>query len=216
MKKLFKLILVFVLSLSLNSCFGVYDGFYVTTQDDVYIESYDGAVRVSNVDFNVVISAGTPYYYNGTILYYLYNGLYYYPFYYDNYWYVRAYRRPFSDYHRPYFRPNRHDFRFEPGRYRGYDRPPVRHDSRIRPNSKPEPNRRPNVRPDRGNNRVIPDRPANRPNQPNNTRPNVRPNNTRPNNSPQTRTPNIGRSNVSRPQVSSPSGGRSVGRGGRR
>lgn len=92
---------------------------YTTTQDDIYTESSVDIVQ-SNVDYNLVIRFGTPYYYNGSILYYLYEGLYYYPYYYNNYWYFRVYRHPFSHLgYRPYFRPHRYDYRF----YRDYHHP---------------------------------------------------------------------------------------------
>ena len=52
---------------SLNSC-NVYT--YPTAQEDIYVETQANVVR-SNVDFNVVMHYGTPYYYNGSILYYI-------------------------------------------------------------------------------------------------------------------------------------------------
>lgn len=109
-----KTILTFIVELmmmfSLGSCGTVV---YATTQDDIYVETVTYVVR-STADYNIVIRYGTPYYYNGSLLYYLYNDLYYYPFYYDNYWYMRAYRRPFNHLHyRPYFRPHRYDYRFD-------------------------------------------------------------------------------------------------------
>lgn len=74
---------------------------------------------------------GTPYYYNGSILYYVYKDLYYYPFYYNNHWYVRTYSMSFNHLrYRPYFRPHRYDYRFVPGFHKGFDRPNVnRHNS---------------------------------------------------------------------------------------
>ena len=152
-----------------------------TTQDDIYTDYNDDIVRV-DVDYNVVIRFGTPYYYQGSILYYIYNGLYYYPFYYNNYWYIRAYRRPFDHLHyRPYFRPHRYDYRFG----RGY-RPThkwINHNRYNRPT--PRPGNRPNInnrRPNDRNNRPIGiDR---RPN--NNSRGNINSTpQTRPNNRPQ-------------------------------
>ena len=120
MKKFIYCVLLSMFAFVCTSCVGYT---YATTQDDIYVEA-DADIVHSNVDFNVVIRYGTPYYYEGTLLYYLYEGLYYYPFYYDNYWYVRCYRRPFAHlHHRPYFRPNRHDYRFSPGHHRGFDRP---------------------------------------------------------------------------------------------
>lgn len=121
-RKLITYLLSLLMVFTINSC-GVYD--YATTQDDIYVESEVDIVR-SNVSFDVIIQYGTPYYHNGSILYYVYNDLYYYPFYYNNYWYVRAYRRPFIHLdRRPYFRPHRYDYRFKPGHYRGFDRPNV-------------------------------------------------------------------------------------------
>lgn len=138
----------------------------VTTQDDIYVEAQADVVEYRNIDFNVIVRYGTPYYYNGTLLYYLYNNLYYYPFYYDNYWYVRVYSRPFSHLNRrPYFRPSRHDYRFKPGTYHGFDR------LHNRPNYRPNtPHRRPDVRP-RPNNGNRPTSP--RVNNGNRPRPNV-------------------------------------------
>ena len=143
MKKLLMLIIGILMMVSLNSC-GVYS--YATTQDDIYVEA-EADVVYTNVDFGVVIRYGTPYYYNGDLLYYIYNGLYYYPFYYDNYWYVRVYRRPFSHlYHRPYFRPRHYDMRFEPGRHPGFDNSPRPrpHDNRFGQGRRPD--NRPNDR----------------------------------------------------------------------
>lgn len=172
-KKLFMFLISLFMIMSLNSC-DVYT--YATTQDDIYIETQADVVK-SDVDFNVIIRYGTPYYYNGALLYYLYNDLYYYPFYYNNYWYVRAYRRPFDHLHyRPYFRPHRYDYKFSPGHYRGFDRP-NRPEQRYRHN----PNmRRPDYyprqpRPDVGNRR--PDQPkinGNSTQRPSQTRPNTR------------------------------------------
>jgi len=109
MKKLLNLIIVLFILIFISSC-EIYS--YPTTQDDIYIETDADIVR-SNVDFNIIISNGTPYYYNGNILYYFYNDIYYYPYYYDNYWYIRAYRHPFNHIsHYPYFRPHRYDYRF--------------------------------------------------------------------------------------------------------
>lgn len=94
------------------------------TDDGTYINVETSVERYRNVDFNVIVRYGTPYYYNESLLYYMYNNLYYYPFYYDNYWYVRVYSRPIGyRRYRPYFRPNRHDYRFKPGNHPGYNQP---------------------------------------------------------------------------------------------
>ena len=91
---------------------------------DVVITESDG-----NVDISYVIRYGTPYYFEGSLLYYLYNGWYYYPYYMNNRWYYYRYERPFDVYrgyrfhpqpnHRPYFdsrRPPRHNGRVMPPR----------------------------------------------------------------------------------------------------
>lgn len=175
MKKLFTFIIGLIMIFSFSSC-EVYT--HATTQDDIYVEAEADVVR-SNVDFNIVIQYGTPYYYEGNLLYYLYDGLYYYPFYYNNYWYVRAYRHPFAHlHHRPYFRPHRYDYRFRPDRHPGFG-----HNGHI--NGRPH---HPGVRP--GN------RPGNRPNGGMNPRPNKRPDNMSPRPRPDRgmrHTPSIGR-----------------------
>jgi hypothetical protein len=151
MKKILTIIFGLMMMLSFSSC-EVYT--HATTQDDIYVEAEADVVR-SNVDFNVVIRYGTPYYYEGSLLYYLYNGLYYYPFYYDNYWYVRAYRHPFAHiYHRPHFRPHRYDYRFRPNHHPGFGNNghinrPHHPGGPHRPDVRPGGNRphRPDVRP---------------------------------------------------------------------
>lgn len=153
MKKiLFSIAFALICMTSFNSCTM---STYATTQDDIYVETYSDVVY-TDVDFNLVIRYGTPYYYNGTLLYYIYNNLYYYPYWYGNYWYVRVYRKPFTHLnHRPYFRPNKHDYRFSPGVHKGFGTPNV---NRHNP-----PKNRPNV-----NNRPTPSRPNinNRPSTP--------------------------------------------------
>lgn len=156
MKKLKILFIALLMMFTFSSC-ETYT--YTTTQDDIYTETTVDIVR-SNVSFDIVIRYGTPFYYEGSLLYYIYDGLYYYPFYYNNYWYVRAYRRPFTHLdRRPYFRPHRHDYRFSPGQYRGFDRPrntgihrpatPNRHNGRYE-NNRPH-GSRPDIQPRRAN-----------------------------------------------------------------
>lgn len=187
MKKLFMFIIGLMMVFSFSSCVGYT---YATTQDDIYVEAETDMVR-SNVDFNIVIRYGTPYYYEGSLLYYLYEGLYYYPFYYDNYWYVRAYRRPFAHlHHRPYFRPHRYDYRFRPDHHPGFGKNGHINGRPHRPDVRPgnRPNHRPDVRP--GN------RPGNRPNSGMSPRPNRRPDNMTPRTRPDRgirHTPSVGR-----------------------
>lgn len=150
MKKIFVILVALFIMFLLSSC-ETYT--YATTQDDIYVETTNDIVQ-STVDFNIVVTHGIPYYYNGSLLYYLYNGLYYYPFYYDNYWYVRVYRRPFNHLRwRPYFRPHRYDHRFDRGYrphhnwYRPHPNHHKPHGNRpdVRPNGS-----RPGVRPNTG------------------------------------------------------------------
>ena len=49
---------------------------------------------VSDEESNLVIRYGTPYYYGGTIAYYMYNGGYFYPYSYNNMQGFRRYSRP--------------------------------------------------------------------------------------------------------------------------
>lgn len=102
------IIIAFILLLCISSC-DIYT--YNTGQDDVYVTT-DIEVVNSNIDYNLVITNGVPYYYEGNIVYYIYNNLYYYPYYYNNYWYFRVYRRPYYTRPYPYFRPHRYDYRF--------------------------------------------------------------------------------------------------------
>ena len=151
MKTLKIFILGLMMCLCLSSC---YVETYATTQDDMYVQTEVDVVK-SDVNYNIVIRYGTPYYYNGNILYYIYNNLYYYPYYYNDYWYFRVYRRPFPyTNYRPYFRPHRYDYRFD----RGYRQPHNwyrytpstrrRYNSRPHPYNVPRntiPNRQPNM-----------------------------------------------------------------------
>jgi len=152
MRKLYILIIGLMMIFSLSSC-ETYT--YATTQDDIYTETEVDVVR-SNVSFDIIMRYGTPYYRNGSLLYYLYRDIYYYPFYYNNYWYVRAYRRPFTHFdRRPYFRPHRYDYRFRPGHHRGFNRPdrPIikhRHHNRVTPKIK---HNRPNINRNQNNHR---------------------------------------------------------------
>ena len=85
MKKILCGIIALMFLFTMNSCSSIYAE--AAYEDGIYYET-------DNV--SVVITYGTPYYYNGSLWYYLYNGLYYYPFYYDGYWYLRPYRTLYS------------------------------------------------------------------------------------------------------------------------
>jgi len=218
MKKYFYIFIIsLVMAFSFSSCEVAYG--YATTQDDIYYEAQADMVR-SDVDFNIVIRYGTPYYYEGSLLYYFYDGLYYYPFYYDNYWYVRAYRRPFTYLgYRPYFRPHRYDYRFAPGYYRGFDRP--HYDGRYRGNRFGHGGyqQRPHydARPGNGNHQHRPEvRPNDRPNSRNGMGPTQQP--TRPNRTitPRPSTPSRNMTpRSSSPRMSTPSSGGHRSSGGR-
>ena len=97
--KIISLICLICMSLTLYSCDTVYYGISTNPQRD------DQEVFENNVNYNIIIQYGTPYYYDGFLNYYFYKDLYYYPVYYNNYWYFRTYRRPFA---RGYFPNNRH------------------------------------------------------------------------------------------------------------
>ena len=114
MKRLFSYLIVLFAALSLSSCYEAY-----ATTDVMTDEQY---VLNDNVDINVIVTYGTPYYWDGYLSYYYYRGLYYYYMYYDGYWYWRAYHRPFANGYRPHWTPRHHDRRFSPGHY-GFERP---------------------------------------------------------------------------------------------
>ena len=67
------------------------------------------ACETDDIDVNVVIRYGTPYYYEGSLLYYVYDGWYYYPYVVNNRYYYHRYSKPLP-YHMHHFsnRPVRH------------------------------------------------------------------------------------------------------------
>ena len=119
MKNLLSLLLIIF---SVSSC-GEYT--YVET-DPIYGTEYTQTYATDG-DINIIITNGTPHYYNGRLWYYHYNGLYYYPFWYDGYWYLRPYTTLYSwgwyyDHYR-HFRPGPRDrYRFRPGHH-GFHKP---------------------------------------------------------------------------------------------
>ena len=85
MKKfIFNLVLFFVLMFSFTSCVST-----AYAQGEVY-EVYEP----DDTEVNVVIHYGTPYYYEGSLVYYLYDGWYYYPYLRGNRYYYYRYSRP--------------------------------------------------------------------------------------------------------------------------
>ena len=116
MKKiLLSIVLTLSVMISFSSCVTpVYS-------QDVVVE---GTANAGGVDISVIISAGTPYYFEGSLLYYLYNGWYYYPYYYNNRVYYYRYSRPFATYHGYRFVPERHQ---RPYGFRNMPPPAGRH-----------------------------------------------------------------------------------------
>lgn len=144
------------LSLGLSSCETTYAGIDSSHQygDEVYTSNQEALL--DNIDINLIVTYGTPYYYNDYLNYYYYRGLYYYPIFYHNYWYFRPYYHPFR---RGYF-PSCHNWRPRPHwrGYQGFGRPD-RYGRVYRPNANHRNyNYRPNVRPrvDNGNYNVRP------------------------------------------------------------
>ena len=125
------------LSLGLSSCETAYAGIDSNHQyeDEVYTTNQEAIL--DNIDINLIVTYGTPYYYHDYLNYYYYHGLYYYPVHYHNYWYFRAYYHPFR---RGYF-PSCHNWRPRP-HWRGYQGlgRPDRFGRVHRPNSNHEPN----------------------------------------------------------------------------
>lgn len=62
------------------------------------------AYGTDDVDVNVVVRYGTPYYYGGSLAYYVYDGWYYYPYYVGGHRFYHRYHRPLP-YHRPHYSP---------------------------------------------------------------------------------------------------------------
>lgn len=189
MKKIITFIFCVMLSFALQSCMGAYA---VSSYDNVYSD-YDECV-VS--DINVVITHGTPYYYDGYLSYYFYNGWYYYPYFYNNYWYFRPYRYAFRPgyipriHHRPsdlYLRHYGHGFIKPHNGHRGLPRVSDRRfgERRYNPQMNNRPQKPNNRQYNRGTNvrRNYPNIPNNRSVRRNSTMPNTRSVSPRTNNS---------------------------------
>ena len=123
MKKIIGILTALIMSFTLSSC--------ATTAQAQIDDMYD------NVDINVVVSYGTPYYNTeGLLLYYIYRDMFYYPYYYNNRYYLHRYSRPLPP---PIVRE-----RYKPVpkiAFNGRHRPIVRHDNHSpRPNIEVRPN----------------------------------------------------------------------------
>lgn len=137
------------LSLGFSSCETTYTGINSSHQYEDEIYTTNQEALLNNIDINLIVTYGTPYYYNDCLNYYYYRGLYYYPIFYNNYWYFRAYHRPFR---RGYF-PNCHNWRPRP-HWRGYQGlgRPDRFGRVYKPNVRPRvDNGNYNARPNNGN-----------------------------------------------------------------
>ena len=65
--------------------------------------------EIGNDDTRMIITYGTPYFYDGVLIYYNYNNLYYYPYILNGRTHYRAYSRPFPHYrHWHYAKPRHH------------------------------------------------------------------------------------------------------------
>ena len=129
MKKIIFALLTAVITLT--SCMS----YTYAQSDEIYASEEENNITV-------VIRYGTPYYLDGTLLYYLYDGWYYYPYYHNNYWYYYRYMRPLPYHtirhgfippygHKPYYhgnvRPRFHDRGFG-SKHRRYDNARPRND----------------------------------------------------------------------------------------
>jgi hypothetical protein len=120
----------FLLTIAILMCMFLFSSCttYTTVPDDIYDEYV--VDNTADVNINIIITYGTPYYYNDVLWYYYYNDLYYYPFYYGGYWYFRPYTRLYPWGYDFGFRPRPHDWRFRPGYY-GFTKP--HHNNNGRP-----------------------------------------------------------------------------------
>ena len=97
MRNFLLLLSVLLSTVSLSSCSASTYAAYST--DDYYVEGRE-------ISYNVVVTYGTPFYFNNVLSYYLYDGIYYYPYRYNSVEYLKPFRT---------VRPR--GFVFVPGRY---------------------------------------------------------------------------------------------------
>lgn len=105
---------------------------YAYSTDDYYVEDRD-------ISYNIVVTYGTPFYFNNVLSYYFYDGIYYYPYRYNSVEYLKPFRtvRPRGF----VFVPGRYhvpDYRF---RHHSYNRPHFHNQDRMRNHriSRPKP-----------------------------------------------------------------------------
>ena len=97
MKKIIAILTVLMMCFTLSSC--------VTTAQAQVDDMYD------DVDIEVVVTYGTPYYNaEGLLLYYIYRDLYYYPYFYHDRYYLHRYYRPLPPNRMGRYRPVPRDF----------------------------------------------------------------------------------------------------------
>ena len=198
MKKIIAILAILMTLFTLSSCVTA-----AQAQVDAVYDVYD-----DDVDVNVVITYGTPYYdTSGLLLYYVYRDMFYYPYIYNNLYYFHRYSRPlpYDRYHRLY-KPLPRDFHKHHSYgmrhvHRGWN---GHHNGRVMPPSRGHHNPRPNIHNHKHSPRVDvkPNTPSRRfeSGRPNHS---IRPNGgTRPNINRGTMRPNINRGGGSmRPQM---------------
>lgn len=111
MKKFLLLLSILFSTVCLSSCSV---SSYAYTTDDYYVEDRE-------ISYNIVVTYGTPFYFNNVLSYYFYDGIYYYPYRYNCVEYLKPFRivRPRGF----VFVPGRYhvpDYRF---RHHSYNRP---------------------------------------------------------------------------------------------
>ena len=90
--------------------------------------AYAQEIEIGNDDAKMIITYGTPYFYDGVLIYYNYNNLYYYPYILNGRTHYRAYPRPLPH--------HRHVHHAVPRHHGGHwNRPPIMNPDRIPPRS---------------------------------------------------------------------------------
>jgi hypothetical protein len=131
MKKIIGILTALMMCFTLSSC--------VTTAQAQVDDMYD------DVDIEVVVTYGTPYYNTeGLLLYYIYRDLYYYPYFYHDRYYLHRYYRPLPPNRMGRYRPVPRDFY----RYSQHHRYHNGHDINHHPNRH---HNNHNMRPNRDN-----------------------------------------------------------------
>lgn len=130
MRKFILLLSVLLSTVVLSSCSVSTYAAYST--DDYYVEDRD-------ITYNIIVTYGTPFYFNNILSYYFYDGVYYYPYRYNSVEYLKPFRtvRPCGF----VFVPGRYhvpDYRF---RHHSYNRPHFHNPGRMRNHriSRPKP-----------------------------------------------------------------------------